>query len=74
MEKHCAEWGALLLRLLVSAAPKVRNHAYDMAHKWAAAFAANKECMRAATLVLKEVCKARDLLRKLIAVRNESEG
>ncbi|KAK7109715.1 telomere-associated protein RIF1-like isoform X2 [Littorina saxatilis] len=57
MEKHCAEWGALLLRLLVSAAPKVRNHAYDMAHKWAAAFAANKECMRAATVVLKEHIK-----------------
>ena len=55
MEKSCAEWGHLLLWLLVSAAPKVRNEAFDSVQKWAPVLTNNKECMRAGTSTLKKV-------------------
>lgn len=55
METSCANWGHLLLRLLVSAAPKVRNQAFDSVQKWAPVFAGNKECLRSCTSVLKKV-------------------
>lgn len=39
----------------MSAAPKVRNQAFDSVQKWAPVFAGNKECLRACTSVLKKV-------------------
>ena len=68
MEKNCAEWGHLLLRLLVSAAPKVRNQAFDSVQKWAPVFAGNKECLRACTSVLKKVGHISNLYLSLIHI------
>ena len=55
MEVCCSVWGPIVLRLLVSAAPKVCTQALDEIKMYESAFVRSKDCIKACTGVLSYV-------------------